>query len=40
MPPSDLDIEHAAHRWIQIHRDEAVARARAKVAERRRKQDS
>jgi hypothetical protein len=30
-----LDIHHSAHRWIEIHGDEAVAKARAKVEERR-----
>jgi hypothetical protein len=39
MPPSDLDIQHSADRWIQIHGDRAVAKARAKVEERRRKRD-
>jgi hypothetical protein len=40
MPPSDIDIQHSAYRWLQIHGDEAVAKARAKVEERRRKRDS
>jgi hypothetical protein len=40
MPPSDLDIQHWAHHWIQLHGDDAVAKARAKVDERRRKGDS
>ena len=35
-----LDIHHSAHRWVEIHGDEAVAKARAKVDERRPAGDS
>jgi hypothetical protein len=40
MPPSDLEINRAAHLLIQQHRDEATARARAKVEEMRRRGDT
>jgi hypothetical protein len=39
MPSSDLDIHHSARRWIEMHGDEAMAKARAKVDERRSKGD-
>lgn len=35
MPISDLDIQHYAHRFIQLHRVEATARAREMVEQMR-----
>jgi hypothetical protein len=40
MAASDLDIQNSALLWTQTHGDEAVAKARAKVEERRRNEDS
>ena len=39
MPVSDLDIAHSAHLFIQLHGDEATAKARKMVDEMRRKGD-
>jgi hypothetical protein len=40
MPPSDLDIARSAHICIQQHGDDAIAKAREKVEELRRKGDT
>jgi hypothetical protein len=39
MPPSDIDITRTAHLLIQEHGDKAMARAREKVDEMRRRRD-
>jgi hypothetical protein len=39
MPVSDLDIHRSAHRWIQQHGDQALAKAREMVEGMRRKGD-
>jgi hypothetical protein len=39
MPPSDLDIARAAHQWIQMHGDNATAKAREMVETMRKKGD-
>jgi hypothetical protein len=39
MPVSDLDIARSAHLLIQLHGDEATAKAREMVEEMRRKGD-
>ena len=39
MPVFDLDIARSAHLFIQLHGDEATARARKMVEETRRKGD-
>jgi len=39
MPISDPDIHRSAHNWIQLHRDEAVVKARQMVEEMRRRGD-
>jgi hypothetical protein len=39
MPVSDLDIHRTAHLFIQLHGDEATARARKMVEEMRWKGD-
>ena len=39
MPVSDLDIARSAHLFIQLHGDEATAKARQMVEEMRRKGD-
>ena len=39
MPPSDLDIHRSAHLFIQLHGEEATAKAREMVEEMRRKGD-
>jgi hypothetical protein len=36
MPVSDLDIQRYAHLFIQLHRDEATAKAREMVEQMRR----
>ena len=40
MPVSDLDIARSAHLFIQLHGDEATAKAREMVGEMRRKRDN
>jgi hypothetical protein len=40
MPPSDLDINHTAHLWIQQHGGDATAKAREMVEKMRRKGDT
>ena len=40
MPPSDLDIARSAHLFIQLHGDEATAKARDMVKHMRRKGDN
>jgi hypothetical protein len=40
MPPSDLDINRAAHLLIQQHGDAATAKARERVEEMRRRGDA
>jgi uncharacterized protein YegL len=39
MPVSDLDIQRAAHLWIQQHGGDAMAKAREMVERMRRKGD-
>ena len=39
MPISDLVIHRFAHLFIQLHREEAIAKARAMLEEMRRKAD-
>ena len=39
MPVSDLDIARSAHLFIQLHGDEATAKAREMVEEMRQKGD-
>jgi hypothetical protein len=39
MPPSDLDIHRSAHQWIQLHGDNATAKAREMVEAMRAKGD-
>lgn len=39
MPPSDLDIHRTALLFIQLHGDEATAKAREMVEQMRRKSD-
>ena len=39
MSASDPDIERQAYLWIQLHRDDAMAKAREMVEERRGKGD-
>lgn len=36
----DLDVQRQAHLWIQLHRDEAVAKAREMVEAMRAKGDN
>ncbi len=40
MPISDLDIARSAHQWIQLHGDDAIAKARAMVEAMRAKGDA
>ena len=40
MPVSDLDIARSAHRWIQLHGENAAAKAREMVEAMRRKGDT
>ena len=40
MPASDLDIARSAHLFIQLHGDEATAKAREMVERMRRKGDN
>ena len=39
MPVSDIDIERQAHLWLQLHGDDAIARAREMVEQMRAKGD-
>jgi hypothetical protein len=39
MPPSDLDIARSAYKWIQLHGDNATAKAREMVEQMRRTGD-
>ena len=39
MPVSDLDIARSAHQWIQLHRENATAKAREMVETMRKKGD-
>jgi hypothetical protein len=39
MPTSDHDIQRQAHLWLQIHRDEATAKAREMVEQMRKRGD-
>ena len=39
MPVSDLDIARSAHAWMQLHGDDAVAKAREMVEAMRKKGD-
>jgi hypothetical protein len=39
MPVSDLDIANLAHQWIQLHRENATAKAREMVEAMRKKGD-
>ena len=39
MPISDLDIARSAHQWIQLHGNDAVAKAREMVEAMRKKGD-
>ena len=40
MPVSDLDIMRSAHKWIQLHGDDALAKAREMVETMRAKGDT
>jgi len=40
MPVSDLDIARSAHLFIQLHGDEATAKAREMVVQMRRRGDN
>lgn len=40
MPASALDIARSAHQWIQLHGDEAVAKARGMVEAMRQRGDA
>ena len=39
MAITELDIHRSAHQWIQLHRDEAVVKARQMVQEMRKRGD-
>ena len=39
MSLSDLDIQCTAHQWIQLHRDDALPKAREMVEKMRRRGD-
>ena len=40
MPPSDRDVQRQAHLWLQLHGDEATAKAREMVDTMRKKGDA
>ena len=40
MQPSDLDIARSAHQWLQLHDDDAIAKAREMVEAMRKKGDA
>ena len=39
MPVSDLDIAQSAYQWMQLHRDDAIPKARAMVEAMRQRGD-